>query len=144
MKTICWVLSLVTCFTFLTGLFLLPMDYAVAKKEGKAANKGQGPSGHSQGGDKGKWAEGKGSKGKSTKEKAKESIKEELEDVFGEGKGSDKRPPGWDKGNKTGWGDGDMPPGLSRKGEGSKDKSIKEKAKEKIEETMEGVSKTKE
>lgn len=28
---------------------------------------------------------------------------------------NDWRPPGWDKGKKTGWGDGDMPPGLSRK-----------------------------
>lgn len=141
MKTICWALSFVTCFAFLTGLFLLPMDYAVAKKEGKAAHKGK---------DKGKWAEDKGNKGKSTKEKVKEKIKEEVEEIveeiFREGKGPDKRPPGWDKGNKVGWGDGDMPPGLSRKGEGGKSKSkgkgieehIKEKAKEKIEEVLEG------
>jgi len=27
-------------------------------------------------------------------------------------RGPDTRPPGWDKGEKTGWGDGDIPPGL--------------------------------
>ncbi len=135
MKTICWVLSFVTCLTFLTGLFLLPMDYAVAEKKEKAAHKGQ---------DKGKWAEDKGNKGKSTKEKVKEKIKEEVEEIFGEGKGHDKRPPGWDKGNKVGWGDGDMPPGLSRKGGGGKGKSkgkgkgIEEHIKEKIEEVLQG------
>ena len=35
MKTICWALSFVTCSAFLTGLSLLPMDSAVAKKVGK-------------------------------------------------------------------------------------------------------------
>ncbi|MBA7494492.1 hypothetical protein ES702_05068 [subsurface metagenome] len=33
-----------------------------------------------------------------------------------EAKGSGKRPPGWDKGEKKGWQGGDMPPGLAKKG----------------------------
>ncbi len=120
----------------------------MAKKEGKAAHKGQGPSGHPPGQGKGKWAENKGNKGKSTNGvvhpigKVKETIKEELEDIFfGKGKGPDKRPPGWDKGNKVGWGDGDTPPGLSHKDKGGKDKSVKEHIKEKIDDALQGDSK---
>jgi len=29
--------------------------------------------------------------------------------------GNDQRPPGWDKGRKTGWGDCDVPPGQAKK-----------------------------
>ncbi len=183
MKTICWALSFVTCSAFLTGLSLLPMDSAVAKKVGKAhreaahgeaahreaahgeaahreaarreaahgevahgeAAHGEAAHGeaahreaaHGEAAHKGKWAE---DKGKSTKEK----VKEKLEEIFGEGKGHDKRPPGWDKGNKVGWGDGGMPPGLSRKGEGGKSKGkgkdIEEHIKEKIEEVLDNLS----
>ncbi len=133
MKTICWALSFVTYSAFLTGLSLLPMDSAVAKKVGKVHREAA----HGEAAHKGKWAE---DKGKSTKEK----VKEKLEGIFGEGKGHDKRPPGWDKGNKVGWGDGGMPPGLSRKGEGGKSKGkgkdIEEHIKEKIEEVLDNLS----
>ena len=41
----------------------------------------------------------------------KESEKKNKGEFSKEDKKHDKRPPGWDKGKKTGWGDGDIPPG---------------------------------
>ena len=167
MKTICWALSFVTCFAFLTGLFLLPMDYAVAKKVGKvhkeaahkeavhkeAAHKEavhkeavhkeavHKEAAHGEATHKEKLAEDKGNKEKSTNALSRNEA-DKIKGLFGEGKGHDKHPPGWNKGNKVGWGDGDMPPGLSRKGEGGKSKSkgkgIEEHIKEKIEEVLKG------
>ncbi len=39
MKTIYRVLSSVMCLTFLTGLFLIPVDYAMAENGGNGAHK---------------------------------------------------------------------------------------------------------
>ncbi|MFQ5834880.1 MAG: hypothetical protein ACE5HR_03025 [bacterium] len=139
-------LFFVTCLIFLTGLFLIQMDYAIAKKEGEKPHKTKGTLGHPPGWDKGKRAEGEG---KGTKEK----IKKELEDILGGGKkphktpGPSKQPPGWDEGKKVGWGGEGMPPGLAGKTEGKRGKSvkehIKEKIKEKIDETLGGEGKGK-
>lgn len=46
----------------------------------------------------------------------KESDKEDrVKKNFGKKKKHKKRPYGWDQGKKTGWGDGDIPPGLRDK-----------------------------
>ncbi|RKZ30596.1 hypothetical protein DRQ36_04990 [bacterium] len=49
--------------------------------------------------------------------KTKKRIHENKADEKGNSnrkgrRGPETRPPGWDKGRKTGWGDGDVPPGL--------------------------------
>ncbi len=138
MKIIYRAVLSITCTTFLVGLFFLPMDYAVAKKEGKGHHKKSGLSGHPPG-----WDNVKGSGGKGKREKGvKESIKEELEDILGGGKGHHttpgphKRPPGWDEGEKVGWGGEDVPPGLLHKGKGHEGRTIKSKIKKKIKEKI--------
>ncbi len=46
----------------------------------------------------------------------KESDKDDkVKKNFGKKKKNKKRPHGWDQGKKTGWGDGDVPPGLRDK-----------------------------
>ena len=51
-----------------------------------------------------------------------EDLDEDITKLIEEGEESletgeiTKRPPGWDKGKKEGWGDADIPPGLSKEG----------------------------
>ncbi len=61
MSMIYWGLSFITCILFLTGIFLTPIDYAMAEKGGKGPQKTHGPSQHPPG-----WNEGekKGWEGK--------------------------------------------------------------------------------
>jgi hypothetical protein len=87
-----------------------------ALAQGKSGDKGKG----------GKSVAVKTENGKGKSEKAEIKIKDDKDKDKGKKdhskshigwnpKGPDDRPPGWDQGQKRGWGDCDVPPGLAKK-----------------------------